>query len=39
MAWRKWLGARCSKGYLNFKAFSQFMERYPLPKPRIVHAI
>ena len=39
MAWCKWLGARSSKGYLSFDAFNRFIERYPLPKPRIVHAI
>jgi len=28
MAWRKWLGARCSKGYLSFDVFNRFIERY-----------
>ena len=39
MAWRKWLGRRCSKGYLSHEAMDKFIARYPLPKPRIVHAI
>jgi len=39
MAWRRWLGTRSSKGSLSYKAFNQFMDRFPLPKPRIVHAI
>jgi len=38
-AWRRWLGQRSRKGYLNFKAFVKFLERYPLPLPRIVHAV
>ena len=38
-AWRPWLGQRSRKGYLNFKAFVKFLERYPLPLPRIVHAV
>ena len=37
--WRRWLGSRSSKGYLTFEAFDKFLERYPLPKPRIVHAL
>ncbi|MFK7856855.1 MAG: hypothetical protein AB8B79_22245 [Granulosicoccus sp.] len=37
--WRRWLGSRSSKGYLTFVAFEKFLERYPLPKPRIVHAV
>ncbi len=36
--WRRWLGRRSRKGYLNVKAFASFVERYPLPMPRIVHA-
>ena len=38
-SWKKWLGRRCSKGYLSFEAFGRFIERYPLPKPRIVHDV
>ncbi|MGQ7844760.1 group II intron reverse transcriptase/maturase [Granulosicoccus sp. 3-233] len=37
--WRRWLGKRSSKGYLKIKAFAKFLERYPLPLPRVVHAI
>ena len=37
--WRRWLGRRSSKGYLTCVAFDKFLEHYPLPKPRIVHAL
>ena len=37
--WRRWLGRRSRKGYLTIKAFAKFIECYPLPKPRIVHAL
>ena len=37
--WRRWLGKRSSKGYLTIRAFANFLERYPLPLPRIVHAV
>ena len=37
--WRRWLGRRSSKGYLTCVAFDEFIEHYPLPKPRIVHAL
>ena len=38
-SWKKWLGRRCSKDYLSFEAFGCFIERYPLPKSRIVHDV
>lgn len=38
-SWRRWLGRRSSKGYLGIEAFAVFLERYPLPKPRIIHDI
>ena len=37
--WRRWLGSRSRRGYLRIEAFVKFLERYPLPKPRIVHAV
>lgn len=37
-AWRRWLGRRCSKGYVSAEEFSSFHRKvFPLPKPRIVH--
>jgi len=37
--WRRWLGRRSRKGYQTFVAFENFLERYPLSNPRIVHAL
>lgn len=37
--WRYWLGRRSRNGYLNKASFTGFLQRYPLPLPRIVHAI
>ncbi len=37
-AWRRWLGRRCSKGYVSVEEFDGFYRKvYPLPKPRIIH--
>ncbi len=37
-AWRRWLGRRCSKGYVSGEEFSRFYRKvYPLPRPRIIH--
>ena len=38
-AWRKWLGRRSQRSYFNWAAFVRLMERYPLPKPVIVHSV
>jgi group II intron reverse transcriptase/maturase len=39
-AWRRWLGRRCSKGYVSVEEFATFYRKvYPLPKPRIIHNI
>jgi len=35
--WRKWLSRRSQKGFINWKAMYRLMERFPLPRPRIVH--
>jgi len=38
-AWRRWLGRRCSKGYVSGEEFSRFYRKvYPLPRPRIIHS-
>jgi len=36
--WRKWLSRRSQKSYLTWTAMHRLLERYPLPKPRIVHS-
>lgn len=37
-AWRRWLGRRCSKGYVSAEEFSRYHRKvFPLPKPRIIH--
>jgi group II intron reverse transcriptase/maturase len=35
--WRKWLSRRSQMGLVNWTAMHRLLERYPLPKPRIVH--
>ena len=35
--WRKWLSRRSQKGALSWDKMHRLLERYPLPKPRIVH--
>ncbi|HTQ46234.1 MAG TPA: group II intron reverse transcriptase/maturase, partial [Polyangiaceae bacterium] len=35
--WRKWLSRRSQKGFVNWQAMARLLERFPLPKPRIVH--
>ena len=37
-AWKRWLGRRSQTGYINYEDFGKFLMRYPLAKPRIVHA-
>jgi RNA-directed DNA polymerase len=39
-AWRRWLGRRCSKGYVSVEEFDGFYRKvFPLPTPRIMHRI
>ena len=35
--WRKWLSRRSQKGFLDWLAMHRLLERFPLPRPRIVH--
>jgi hypothetical protein len=35
--WRKWLSRRSRKARLNWEKYPRFLERYPLPLPRIMH--
>ncbi|MFC1852632.1 reverse transcriptase domain-containing protein [candidate division CSSED10-310 bacterium] len=39
-AWKYWLSRRSHKGYINWAKFETSIKRvFPLPKPRIIHAI
>jgi group II intron reverse transcriptase/maturase len=35
--WRKWLSRRSQKAFLSWEKMHRLLERYPLPRPRIVH--
>jgi group II intron reverse transcriptase/maturase len=35
--WRKWLSRRSQRAFLSWPAMARLLERFPLPKPRIVH--
>ena len=37
--WRKWLSRRSQKGRLDQAAMHRLLERFPLPRPRIVHRL
>jgi RNA-directed DNA polymerase len=37
--WRKWLGRRSRTSKLTWERFRLLRERYPLPSPRICHAV
>lgn len=36
-AWRKWLNRRSRRKDMPWDRFNRLLERYPLPRPRIVH--
>jgi group II intron reverse transcriptase/maturase len=36
-AWRKWLDRRTRVKHMDWAKFNRLLERYPLPKPKIVH--
>lgn len=36
-SWRKWLNRRSRKNDMPWERFNRLLERYPLPRPRIVH--
>ncbi len=38
-AWRYWLSRRCHKGYISWEKFERLRDKFPFPKPRIVHNI
>jgi hypothetical protein len=35
----KWLNRRSQKASFNWEGFSEYLKRYPLPEPRIVHRL
>jgi len=37
-AWRRWLGRRSQRGYVNWSEMARMLKRYPLPRPRIASA-
>jgi group II intron reverse transcriptase/maturase len=36
-AWRKWLSRRSDTAWISWEKMLRLLERFPLPKPRIVH--
>lgn len=36
---KKWLNRRSQKKSFNWATFTEYMRRYPLPKPKIVHSL
>ena len=38
-AWRHWLGRRSRESYISWELFDRIRHTFPLPKPRICHAI
>lgn len=38
-AWWKWLSRRSQRSRMTLQRFVLLLERYPLPKPRIVHSV
>lgn len=37
--WRYWLSRRSARSLIPWKKFDRYLEKYPLPKPKIVHSI
>ena len=37
--WRKWLARRRRGRWLNWEAFTSFLQRFPLPPVRVVHSV
>jgi RNA-directed DNA polymerase len=37
--WRKWLDRRSQRAKMTWERFDRLMQRYPLPKPRVVHSV
>jgi group II intron reverse transcriptase/maturase len=37
--WKKWLGRRSQRAYFAWPVFVRLLQRYPLPKPVVVHSV
>jgi len=37
--WKKWLSRRSQRAYLSWEKFRPLLERFPLPRARVVHSI
>lgn len=37
--WRKWLDRRSRRGHMPWERFHRLLERYPLPRPVVVHSV
>lgn len=37
--WRKWLDRRSQRAGMNWEKFNRLLERYPLPRPVVVHSV
>jgi len=37
--WKKWLSRRSQRAYLDWVRFRRLLERYPLPRPVVVHSV
>ena len=37
--WKKWLGRRSQRAYFDWSQFERLLQRYSLPRPRVVHSI
>lgn len=37
--WRKWLNRRSQRAKMTWERFNRLIERYPLPRPRVVHSV
>ena len=34
-SWKRWLGRRSQRGFINWQAMARLLERYALPRPRL----
>lgn len=37
--WRKWLDRRSQRARMNWERFKRLLQRYPLPRPVVVHSV
>jgi hypothetical protein len=38
VVWQKWLDRRSQRAKMSWERFNRLLQRYPLPKPRVVHS-